>query len=43
MGPRPWVGGARPLYVKLAWDELSGRRLGEGWTYNNETPVRRQL
>ena len=41
--PRPWAGGARPLYVKLAWEELSGRRLGQGWTHENETPTRRQL
>jgi uncharacterized protein len=41
--PRPWAGGSRPLYVKLAWDELSGRRLGQGWTHENETPTRRQL
>ena len=41
--PRPWAGGARPLYVKLAWEELTGRRLGQGWTHENETPTRRQL
>ena len=31
--PRPWAGGDRPLYVRLAWDELAGRRLGHGWTH----------
>ena len=41
--PQPWAGGDRPLYVKLAWEELSGRRLGQGWTHQNETPVRRHL
>ena len=41
--PQPWAGGDRPLYVKLAWDELTGRRLGQGWTHANETPVRRRL
>lgn len=41
--PRPWAGGTRPLYVKLAWDELTGRRLGGGWTHENELPVRRHL
>jgi nitroimidazol reductase NimA-like FMN-containing flavoprotein (pyridoxamine 5'-phosphate oxidase superfamily) len=41
--PRPWAGGSRPLYVKLAWDELTGRRLGSGWTHENELPVRRHL
>jgi len=41
--PQPWAGGDRPLYVRLAWDELTGRRLGQGWTHANETPVRRHL
>lgn len=41
--PRPWAAGVRPLYVRLAWRELTGRRLGQGWTHENETPVRRQL
>jgi uncharacterized protein len=26
--PRPWAGGSRLLYVRLAWDELTGRRVG---------------
>lgn len=39
--PRPWAGGARELYVRLQWDELTGRRLGQGWTHRNEMPVRR--
>lgn len=25
--PRPWVSGTRPLYVRLVWDSLSGRRI----------------
>lgn len=41
--PRPWAGGDRPLYVRLAWDELTGRRLGHGWTRDNEMPVRRTV
>jgi len=41
--PRPWASGSRPLYARLAWDELTGRRLGAGWTHENEMPVRRQL
>jgi nitroimidazol reductase NimA-like FMN-containing flavoprotein (pyridoxamine 5'-phosphate oxidase superfamily) len=27
LDPRPWAGGARPLYVRLRWTELTGRRL----------------
>ena len=40
--PRPWASGARPVVVALAWTELSGRRLGEGWT-DRDLPVRRVL
>lgn len=41
--PRPWASGSRPLVVRLPWHDLSGRRLGTGWTRDNEMPVRRQL
>jgi uncharacterized protein len=41
--PRPWAGGQRQLYVRLAWDELTGRRIGAGWTHDNELPVRRTI
>jgi nitroimidazol reductase NimA-like FMN-containing flavoprotein (pyridoxamine 5'-phosphate oxidase superfamily) len=41
--PRPWAGGVRPLYVRIEWTELTGRRLGRGWTHQSEMPVRRQL
>ncbi|HQR26774.1 MAG TPA: pyridoxamine 5'-phosphate oxidase family protein [Nocardioides sp.] len=27
--PRPWAAGTRPLYVRLRWDALTGRRVGE--------------
>ena len=27
-GPTPWAGGQRWLFVRLRWDDLSGRRLG---------------
>ncbi|HET9499494.1 MAG TPA: pyridoxamine 5'-phosphate oxidase family protein [Marmoricola sp.] len=40
--PRPWAGGSRLLYLRLPWRELTGRRLGHGWTRRNEVPVRRQ-
>src|SRR6478672_3861211 len=41
--PRPWASGARPLYVRLEWTRLTGRRLGTGWTHDNEMPIRRHL
>jgi nitroimidazol reductase NimA-like FMN-containing flavoprotein (pyridoxamine 5'-phosphate oxidase superfamily) len=41
--PRPWAPGIRPLYMRLRWTELTGRRLGQGWTHENELPVRRRV
>ena len=40
--PKPWAGGTRLLYVRLPWIEVTGRRLGGGWTRENELPVRRR-
>jgi nitroimidazol reductase NimA-like FMN-containing flavoprotein (pyridoxamine 5'-phosphate oxidase superfamily) len=40
--PQPWPSGSRPLYVRLAWSELTGRSLGSGWTRTNELPAHRQ-
>ena len=40
--PKPWAGGTRLLYVRIPWDEITGRRLGGGWTRENELPVRRR-
>jgi hypothetical protein len=41
--PRPWADGARSLFLRLPWDELSGVRLGRGWTARNESPVSRRV
>jgi len=35
--PRPWADGARTLYLRIPWTEVSGRSLGGDVT----TPVRR--
>lgn len=40
--PKPWAAGARTLYVRLPWTKLTGRRIGGGWTRENELPVRRR-
>lgn len=39
--PRPWADGNRNMYFRLRLDEVTGRRLGGGWTHDNEMPVRR--
>ena len=41
--PRPWVGGVRNLYVKLVWRDLTGMRLGGGWTRASMMPERRTV
>jgi nitroimidazol reductase NimA-like FMN-containing flavoprotein (pyridoxamine 5'-phosphate oxidase superfamily) len=41
--PRPWVGGARTLHVRLRWTEISGRRIGSGWDIATSLPVRRTV
>jgi len=41
--PRPWADGVRETYLGIAWDRLSGRRVGGGWTRANEVPVRRRV
>jgi nitroimidazol reductase NimA-like FMN-containing flavoprotein (pyridoxamine 5'-phosphate oxidase superfamily) len=38
--PQPWAAGTRPLYVRLRWDRISGRRIGD-WTEDNELPLQR--
>ena len=39
--PRPWASGARPMFLRIAWTELTGRQLGTGWDPLREQPHRR--
>lgn len=39
--PRPWASGARQLFLRLHWTELTGRQLGSGWDPRRDLPVRR--
>jgi uncharacterized protein len=41
--PRPWAEGQRNLYMKLIWHNITGRRIGAGWTRTSMQPVRRAL
>jgi nitroimidazol reductase NimA-like FMN-containing flavoprotein (pyridoxamine 5'-phosphate oxidase superfamily) len=41
--PRPWASGARSLYMKLVWRDLTGRRLGGDWASGQMSPVHRTL
>ena len=39
--PRPWAAGARSLFLRLRWTELTGRQLGSGWDPIRELASRR--
>jgi uncharacterized protein len=41
--PRPWAAGARSLFLRLRWTELSGRRIGDAWDLRATLPVRRSV
>ena len=41
--PRAWAAGQRNLYLRIPWSELTGRRLGAGWSPSDELPVRRVI
>ena len=41
--PRPWAAGDRPVLVRVRWTRLTGRRLGNDWTWDELTPVRRTV
>ena len=40
-GPPPWVSRDRDIWIRLRWDELSGRKLGDNWDALAAMPVRR--
>jgi hypothetical protein len=39
--PRPWASGARGLFLRVRWTELTGRQLGNGWQPMLDLPYRR--
>lgn len=39
--PRPWASGVRALFLRVRWNELTGRQLGTGWDPLRELPYRR--
>jgi uncharacterized protein len=41
--PRPWAAGNRSLVLRIRWESLTGRTLGQDWTRDNESPVHRTL
>jgi hypothetical protein len=40
-GPPPWLTRDRDVWIRLRWDELTGRKLGSGWDSMARLPVRR--
>lgn len=41
--PRPWASGARALYLRIPWTELSGRQIGADWDPLRSLPVSRAV
>jgi uncharacterized protein len=41
--PRSWASGERTTTVRIAWTELTGRRVGMGWDCLEAMPVRQVL
>ncbi len=41
--PNTWVAGARTLYLRMRWSELTGRQLGRDWDPMATLPVRRAV
>lgn len=39
--PDAWAAGQRNLYLRVRWSELTGRRLGPGWSPADDLPARR--
>jgi hypothetical protein len=39
-GPPRWVSRDRDTWIRLRWEQLSGRRLGSGWDSMSDLPVR---
>ena len=40
--PRPWAAGNRALFLRIAWTEVTGRKLGHGWSPMAEMPYKRR-
>jgi uncharacterized protein len=40
-GPPAWVSRDRDVWIRLRWEELSGRKLGDAWDAMAAMPVRR--
>jgi nitroimidazol reductase NimA-like FMN-containing flavoprotein (pyridoxamine 5'-phosphate oxidase superfamily) len=39
--PQPWARRGEPMCLRIRWTELTGRRIGQGWSPMAELPVHR--
>ena len=39
--PRPWASGSRALFLRIRWNDLTGRQLGRDWDAMRDLPHRR--
>lgn len=40
---RPWASGNRNLYLRMRWESISGRALGDDWTRHRESSAHHTL
>ena len=40
--PRTWADGSRSFFLSIAWQDLTGRRLGSGWSIEQNLLVNRR-
>jgi len=40
--PRSWADGSRTTFLKIAWQDINGRRLGDGWSIEEHLLVNRR-
>lgn len=41
--PRSWADGPRTFFLKVKWSQLTGRRLGSGWSIEENLLVNRRM
>lgn len=41
--PRPWASSNRNLYLRLRWESIAGRALGDQWTRHSESSGHRTV
>lgn len=40
--PRTWADGPRTVFIRIAWQDLTGKRLGSGWSIEDNLLINRR-